>query len=382
MTERSIYRDISQRTNGDIYIGVVGPVRTGKSTFIKKFMDTIVIPNIKDDSLKVRTNDELPQSSGGRTIMTTEPKFIPEEAMEISLPDKAHLKVRMIDCVGYVVKDSMGYMEDDMPRMVKTPWSKEEMPFDKAAEIGTKKVINDHSTIGLVITTDGSISDITRESYQEAEERVVKELKAINKPFVVLLNSIEPSSPSVISLSEQLSGKYQVPVIPVNCLTMEENEIKRVLAQVLFEFPIKEINIDMPKWVVNLDKEHWLKKQIFTTIKENAMSMEKLRQVQETCQGIGKDEFVDTSEIKEYTPHTITNYDELLDCLKQVRRQGYALDDEENELGVRCIAVSLSDYSGIYRYAMSITAPVTRMSDSRILELADVLLKMKADFHH
>ena len=220
MTERSIYRDISQRTNGDIYIGVVGPVRTGKSTFIKKFMDTIVIPNIKDDSLKVRTNDELPQSSGGRTIMTTEPKFIPEEAMEISLPDKAHLKVRMIDCVGYVVKDSMGYMEDDMPRMVKTPWSKEEMPFDKAAEIGTKKVINDHSTIGLVITTDGSISDITRESYQEAEERVVKELKAINNPFVVLLNSIEPSSPSVISLSEQLSGKYQVPVIPVNCLTM------------------------------------------------------------------------------------------------------------------------------------------------------------------
>lgn len=299
MTERSIYRDISQRTNGDIYIGVVGPVRTGKSTFIKKFMDTIVIPNIKDDSLKIRTNDELPQSSGGRTIMTTEPKFIPEEAMEISLPDKAHLKVRMIDCVGYVVKDSMGYMEDDMPRMVKTPWSKEEMPFDKAAEIGTKKVINDHSTIGLVITTDGSISDITRESYQEAEERVVKELKAINKPFVVLLNSIEPSSPAVISLSEQLSGKYQVPVIPVNCLTMEENEIKRVLAQVLFEFPIKEINIDMPKWVVNLDKEHWLKKQIFTTIKENAMSMEKLRQVQETCQGIGKDEFVDSSEIKE-----------------------------------------------------------------------------------
>ncbi len=298
MAERSIYKDISQRTNGDIYIGVVGPVRTGKSTFIKKFMDTIVIPNISNETLRVRANDELPQSSGGRTIMTTEPKFIPEEAMEVNLPDNAHLKVRMIDCVGYVVDESMGYMEDDMPRMVKTPWNENEIPFDEAAEIGTKKVINDHSTIGLVITTDGSISDISRESYIPAEERVISELKAIDKPFVVLLNSIDPESRSATALSEELSSKYQVPVMPVNCLTMDENQIKRVLAQVLFEFPIKEINIDVPRWVVNLDKEHWLKSNIFSTIKSNAKNIEKLRQVQDTCKGIGQDEFVNNSEIK------------------------------------------------------------------------------------
>ena len=299
MTERSIYRDISQRTNGDIYIGVVGPVRTGKSTFIKKFMDTIVIPNIQEENLRIRTNDELPQSAGGRTIMTTEPKFIPEEAMEISLPDKAHLKVRMIDCVGYVVDESMGYMEDDQPRMVKTPWSAEEMPFNEAAEIGTKKVITDHSTIGLVITTDGSISDISRNSYVSAEERVINELKSINKPFVILLNTVDPAGRGATTLSEELSQKYQVPVLPVNCLTMDENEIKRVLAQVLFEFPIREINIDMPKWVVNLSKDHWLKSDIFAKIKSCTKNIEKLRQVQETCEGIGKDEFVNNSEIEE-----------------------------------------------------------------------------------
>lgn len=298
MAERSIYKDISQRTKGDIYIGVVGPVRTGKSTFIKKFMDTIVIPNIDDENIRVRANDELPQSAGGRTIMTTEPKFIPEEAIEVNLPDNAHLKVRMIDCVGYVVDESMGHMEDDMPRMVKTPWEENDIPFNEAAEIGTKKVITDHSTIGLVITTDGSISDISRESYIPAEERVIRELKEIDKPFVVLLNTVDPESQSAVILSEELSNKYQVPVLPVNCLTMDENEIKRVLAQVLFEFPIKEINIDVPRWVVGLNKEHWLKNSVFNLIKSNAKSIEKLRQVQDTCKGIGCGEFVNNSEIK------------------------------------------------------------------------------------
>ncbi len=299
MTERSIYRDIAERTSGDIYIGVVGPVRTGKSTFIKKFMDTIVIPNIEEENLRSRTNDELPQSAGGRTIMTTEPKFIPEEAMEISLPDNAHLRVRMIDCVGYVVDESMGYMEDDRPRMVKTPWAEEEIPFNEAAEIGTKKVITDHSTIGLVITTDGSISDISRDSYVEAEERVVGELKAINKPFVILLNCVEPESKDSNMLSNELSHKYQVPVLPVNCLTIDENEIKRVLAQVLFEFPIREINIDMPRWVVNLSKEHWLKSDIFSRINDSARGIEKLRQVQDACSLIAQDKYIDSGEIKE-----------------------------------------------------------------------------------
>lgn len=297
MAERSIYRDISQRTNGDIYIGVVGPVRTGKSTFIQKFMDTIVLPNIEEDNLRLRTNDELPQSAGGRTIMTTEPKFIPEEAIEVSLPDNAHLKVRMIDCVGYVVDESMGYMEDNEPRMVKTPWSENDIPFNEAAEIGTKKVITDHSTIGLVVTTDGTISDISRDSYVEAEERVVNELKAINKPFVILLNCVDPYSDYSANLASELSNKYQVPVMAVNCLTMDENEIKKVMAQVLFEFPVKEINIDMPKWAVNLPKEHWLKNDLFNIIKTSSQNIEKLRQVQDTCKKIGEDNFVNTSEI-------------------------------------------------------------------------------------
>ena len=218
MEEKSVYRDISRRTNGDVYIGVVGPVRTGKSTFIKRFMDTIVLPNIKDEGVYARTVDELPQSSGGRTIMTTEPKFIPEESIEITLSDKANLKVRMVDCVGYIVDSALGYIEDEAPRMVKTPWFEEEIPFGEAAELGTRKVITDHSTIGLVITTDGTISDIPREDYAAAEKRVIDELRAINKPFIVLLNCVDPKAPSSVALASDLSAAYQVPVVPVSCM--------------------------------------------------------------------------------------------------------------------------------------------------------------------
>ena len=239
MAERSIYADIANRTNGDIYIGVVGPVRTGKSTFIKKFMDTLVIPNIDDPAVHDRATDELPQSAAGRTIMTTEPKFIPENAVEITLPDNASLKVRMIDCVGYIVPSSLGYIEGDNPRMVNTPWFDHEIPFNMAAEIGTKKVITEHSTIGLVITTDGSISDIPREEYEQAEERVVNELRELNKPFIVLLNCTYPKSESALSTAARLTEKYSVPVIPVNCLELDEGEIKEILTQILFEFPIK-----------------------------------------------------------------------------------------------------------------------------------------------
>ncbi|MBQ3005386.1 MAG: stage IV sporulation protein A, partial [Clostridia bacterium] len=197
MEERNIYSDIARRTQGDIYIGVVGPVRTGKSSFIKKFMDTLVIPNIESDYSRERATDEMPQSSAGRTIMTTEPKFIPENAVEINLPGNASLKVRMIDCVGYIVPSSLGYIENDQPRMVKTPWYDKEIPFNMAAEIGTKKVISEHSTIGLVITTDGSISEIPRHEYMEAEERVVNELKELNKPFIVIMNCVDPEAESV-----------------------------------------------------------------------------------------------------------------------------------------------------------------------------------------
>ena len=297
MEQKNVYHDISQRTNGDVYVGVVGPVRTGKSTFIKRFMDTLVIPNINDNSLLQRTVDELPQSSAGRTIMTTEPKFIPEESIEISLSDNANLKVRMIDCVGYVVKSSMGYAEDNQPRMVKTPWSEQEIPFEEAAEIGTKKVITDHSTIGLVITTDGSISDIPREDYKESEVRVINELKAINKPFIILLNCLEPQDQSSKQLALELSSEYQVPVLPVSCMELDENEIKRVLAQLLFEFPIKEICIDIPKWVVSLEQDHWLKSSVFEVIKSSAEKIEKIRQVQEILNSLCKCEYINSSQI-------------------------------------------------------------------------------------
>ncbi len=293
MEERSVYRDISQRTNGDVYIGVVGPVRTGKSTFIKRFMDTVVLPNIKDEGIYSRTIDELPQSSAGRTIMTTEPKFIPEESIEITLADKANLKVRMIDCVGYIVNSAYGYQEDETPRMVKTPWFDEEIPFGEAAEIGTRKVITDHSTIGLVITTDGSISDLPRNEYQEAEQRVINELKAINKPFIVLLNSLEPQSTEAVTMANDLSQKYQVPVIPVSCMELDETEIKRILAQLLFEFPIREVNVDIPKWVVSLPSGNEIKSQIFSTIKTSAQKIEKIRQVQDVLNEVTACDFID-----------------------------------------------------------------------------------------
>ena len=221
MEEMNVYKDISKRTNGDIYLGIVGPVRTGKSTFIKRFMDTLVIPNIADGEQRGRATDELPQSAAGKTIMTTEPKFIPENAVEVTLEGNASFRVRMIDCVGYIVPSALGYIENEAPRMVKTPWFEDAIPFDMAAEIGTKKVITDHSTIGLVITTDGSISDIDREEYEEAEERVINELKEINKPFIVLLNAVEPHSREVIGLSSRLSEKYGVPVEAVSCMDLD-----------------------------------------------------------------------------------------------------------------------------------------------------------------
>lgn len=292
MEERNVYQDISRRTQGDVYIGVVGPVRTGKSTFIKRFMDALVLPNIRDEEVYRRTVDELPQSSAGRTIMTTEPKFIPEESVEVNLGNNTTFNVRMIDCVGYIVDSAIGYSEEDMPRMVKTPWAETEIPFDDAAEIGTKKVITDHSTIGLVVTTDGTISDIPRDDYIESEKRVVSELKAINKPFIVLLNTIEPESERVQALAGQMAAEYQVPVLPVSCMELSELEIKRILAQLLFEFPVKEIKVDIPKWVVRLDKEHWLKSVVFDTIRKSAQKIEKIREIQQLLQDIAGCEYI------------------------------------------------------------------------------------------
>lgn len=275
----NIYEDISYRTGGDIYIGVVGPVRTGKSTFIKRFMDTLVIPNIESEFQKERARDELPQSSAGRTIMTTEPKFIPEDGIEITMQDSLRLKVRMIDCVGYVVPSSEGYIEDDQPRMVRTPWYEEEIPFNMAAEIGTKKVIEEHSTIGLVITTDGSISTIPREEYEEAEERVINELKAINKPFIILMNTVNPHDESALALADQLSIKYNIPVLPVNCLELTETEIKEILSNILYEFPVSTISLSLPSWFKGLDAEDEMRTSIIGSVRELSANVSSIRSV-------------------------------------------------------------------------------------------------------
>lgn len=297
MEERNIYQDIARRTNGDIYVGVVGPVRTGKSTFIKRFMDTLVIPNISSQFIRERAVDELPQASAGRTIMTTEPKFIPEEAVKINMGDNASFQVRMIDCVGYIVPSSLGYIEDNMPRMVMTPWFDEPIPFNMAAEIGTKKVITEHSTIGLVITTDGSISDIPRAEYAEAEERVINELKEIDKPFVVLLNCVNPHAAEAQATAEGMRAQYGVPVLPVNCMDLTEEEIRRILSLVLFEFPIKEICVDMPKWLTNLEKTHWLREAIFSSIKESAKNLRRIREVKALADTLEGSDYVENARI-------------------------------------------------------------------------------------
>ncbi|MGI5896291.1 MAG: stage IV sporulation protein A [Oscillospiraceae bacterium] len=292
MESRSIYSDIAKRTDGNIYLGIVGPVRTGKSTFIKRFMETLVIPNIDSEFRRERAIDELPQSSAGRTIMTTEPKFIPEEAVKVTLDGAATMNVRLIDCVGYIVPSSLGYFENEAPRMVVTPWFDEEVPFIMAAEVGTQKVITEHSTIGLVITTDGSIGEIPREEYEEAEERVISELKEINKPFSVLLNCQYPSSESARQLAAELTEKYGVPVMALNCLDMTESDIKEVLSQVLLQFPVKEVSVDLPKWVSSLAKDHWLKSTVFGAIKESASSLTHMSGVSSVASGISACEHV------------------------------------------------------------------------------------------
>ena len=297
-TKTNIYKDIATRTNGDIYIGIVGPVRTGKSTFIKQFMKKIVLPKIDGAFEKERANDELPQSSSGRTIMTTEPKFIPENAIQINLDENTNFRVRLIDCVGYIVPSSLGYIENEQPRMVMTPWYNEPIPFNMAAEIGTKKVITEHSTIGLVVTTDGSISDIPREEYEEAEERVIGELKDINKPFIVILNCLDPHSESAQNLAERLSSKYGVTVLPVSCLELTEDDIKAILGKILYEFPIKEIDIGFPMWINSLPLDHWLRSKITETVKLSCDSVCKISDVDDFKCKLCENEHIENTRIK------------------------------------------------------------------------------------
>lgn len=298
MKNIGLYQDISSRTQGDIYVGVVGPVRTGKSTFIKKFMDLLVIPNIDNEYKKERAKDELPQSAGGKTIMTTEPKFVPNEAIEITLDNNLKFKTRLVDCVGYLVDNAIGYLEDDMPRMVKTPWSEDEIPFEKAAEIGTKKVIEEHSTIGILITTDGSITDIPREDYISAEERVVSELKALNKPFIILLNSSNPNSSYTNELANNLSEKYGSTVIPTNCEELTIDDINEMFSKILYEFPIEQVNIKFPRWIDGLDFSHPLKCELFNEIKNAFSNMNILKEVSSCVNTIEKTEIIDKTSIE------------------------------------------------------------------------------------
>ena len=271
--EYDIYKDIKIRTNGEIYLAVVGPVRTGKSTFIKRFMDLMVIPEIADENIRERAKDELPQSYNGTTIMTTEPKFVPKEAAKIKISPEAECKVRLIDCVGYMTKGATGHNENNVERMVKTPWFDYDIPFTKAAEIGTRKVINEHSTIGIIITTDGSFGDIPRENYIEPEEKTINQLKSLGKPFVVLLNSSKPYAKETVELSKAISEKNNVDVIPVNCSQLKKDEIYEILKSVLYEFPISKINFNIPKWATMLDENHYFKKSIIDTIKDAVKSM-------------------------------------------------------------------------------------------------------------
>ena len=282
-----IYQDIAERTAGDIYIGVVGPVRAGKSTFIKRFMETQVIPNIDNVYRRERAKDELPQSGSGRMVMTSEPKFVPEEAVDISLGDGAACSVRLIDCVGYMVPGATGDSDGENPRMVSTPWSQEELSMAQAAEMGTQRVIREHSTIGVVVTTDGSITDIPRESYVEAEGRVIRELQEIGKPFLVLLNAADPGSERVRAMAEDIAKTYGVTCLPVNCLLLDDAAVEEILKAILYEFPLAEMKITIPSWVEALPADHPIKCGLYQTIRESAMGLRCIRQVPAAVRAMG-----------------------------------------------------------------------------------------------
>jgi stage IV sporulation protein A len=280
MENRKIYEDIAQRTEGDIYIGVVGPVRTGKSTFIKRFMETLVIPNIENEYKRDRARDELPQSGSGRTIMTAEPKFVPEESVEVLLEGSAKMNVRLIDCVGYMVDGAIGQTEDDRPRMVRTPWFDYEVPMAEAAELGTRKVIEEHSTIGLVVTTDGTATELAREGYIEPEERVIDELKSIKKPFLVVVNSKYPESPLAQTVCEEITAKHGVSCFAVNCAELNDTDVLNIIKSVLFEFPVTEMGIHLPSWVEALPHNHAIKSTLYAAMLEAAADMHRVRDVE------------------------------------------------------------------------------------------------------
>ncbi len=352
MEGTNIYSDIARRNNGDVYIGVVGPVRTGKSTFIKKFMDTLVIPNMTDMYQAERTRDELPQSAAGRTIMTTEPKFIPNEAVEIEPGDNARMRVRMIDCVGYIVDESLGYREDGEPRMVTTPWFEHPIPFNDAAEIGTKKVITDHSTIGLVVTTDGSFSEIPREGYAGAEARVIAELKAIHKPFIVLLNSARPEAAETKALAETIAKTHDVTVLTVNCAELSGSDINAIINKILLEFPLSEIEIQIPKWMNRLGEEHELVKDIYELIRNAADKAESIRDIEAVRESLGRPDYV-----------------------KKATAGG-------TDLGTGSARIELELVDSMFYKALSESAGLAIKDDEELMNCLTELSEMKRDYEH
>ena len=299
MMNSNIYRDIAERTGGNIYIGVVGPVRTGKSTFIKRFMENLVLPNIENNFDRERARDEMPQSAAGKTVMTAEPKFIPDEAVEIVLSDNARLSVRMVDCVGYIVPEAMGHIENGGPRMVSTPWREAPMPFTEAAEYGTRKVITDHSTIGVVVTTDGTIGEIGRQNYVEAEKRIVNELKEMGKPFAVIMNSADPSRDESIRLATEIEKEYGVPVALVNCLELNSEDIKHILEMILMEFPIRQISVDVPLWLCALGDDHPIYVSVKDSVLASASEIRKIADVKGAFDGITENEYIESGVITE-----------------------------------------------------------------------------------
>ncbi len=374
MENINIFRDIAERTGGDVYLGVVGPVRTGKSTFIKRFMELLVLPNIENPVDRERARDELPQSGAGRMIMTVEPKFIPQEAVEISVKNGLKMKVRMVDCVGYTIEGALGYEEESGPRMVMTPWFEEAIPFQDAAEIGTRKVIADHSTIGIVVLTDGSITEIPRENYLEAEERVIGELKELGKPFLVILNTVVPDTPETTDLVRGLEEKYGVPVLPINCADMTQDDVINILQEALYEFPVQEVSVNLPKWVEELDQTHWLRMDFERAIQEAVRTVNRLRDIDQAVEQIRENEFVSTASLEdmnlgtgiavidvkaqeglfhkvleEVSGLTITGDHDILRLMRDLSRAKYNYEkvapalEEVRELGYGVVAPSLDE---------------------------------------
>ncbi|MBY7143484.1 stage IV sporulation protein A [Virgibacillus sp. NKC19-3] len=297
MEKVDIFKDISKRTNGDIYLGIVGAVRTGKSTFIKKFMELVVLPSIEEESERVRAHDELPQSAAGKTIMTTEPKFIPNQAVSVNVEEGLDVNVRLVDCVGYAVEGAKGFEDENGPRMVHTPWYEDEIPFHDAAEIGTRKVIQEHSTIGVVVTTDGTIGEIERNDYADAEAKVVDELKEVGKPFIMVVNSTNPRNPDTELLRQDLTEKYDIPVLSMSIESMTEHDVYNVLREALYEFPVLEVNVNLPSWVMALKEDHWLRKNYQESIQTTVKNIRRLRDVDQIVGDFSDYEYIDKANI-------------------------------------------------------------------------------------